>query len=188
MSTSTLTKPTRSQVEAFVRSFVQKQWAAAWSANGHTAANGLAATKTAPNVVVNISARHCHVTQPTSRFSSRERGTASPRCARLYQNTNFAANETVAVVGPRQRMIPSVRTSARAASSPRCGTRLHGCDQSGDRSAGAALGRHRGHAGLPLDRAEGEPCPRSGSDPGRAPRSHGPAQTKSITGSSTSIE
>src|SRR3954462_9908674 len=28
---------------------------------------------------------------------------------RLYQSTDFAANETVAVVGPRQRMIPGVR-------------------------------------------------------------------------------
>ena len=28
---------------------------------------------------------------------------------RLYQDTDFAANETVAVVGPRQRMIPGVR-------------------------------------------------------------------------------
>ncbi len=28
---------------------------------------------------------------------------------RLYQATDFAANETVAVVGPRQRMIPGVR-------------------------------------------------------------------------------
>ena len=28
---------------------------------------------------------------------------------RLYQDTDFAANETVAVVGPRQRMIPEVR-------------------------------------------------------------------------------
>src|SRR6185437_4331494 len=28
---------------------------------------------------------------------------------KLYQSTDFAANETVAVVGPRQRMIPSVR-------------------------------------------------------------------------------
>ncbi len=31
------------------------------------------------------------------------------RCRRLYQDTDFAANETVAVVGPRQRMIPGVR-------------------------------------------------------------------------------
>ncbi len=28
---------------------------------------------------------------------------------RLYQDTDFASNETIAVVGPRQRMIPGVR-------------------------------------------------------------------------------
>jgi len=100
---STLTAPTRDHVEMIVRSIIQKQMA-----NG-LGSNGRVALRTAqPEVVVNISARHCHLTKgdvdilfgPGYQLTSMKR---------LYQDTDFAANETVAVVGPRQRMIPGVR-------------------------------------------------------------------------------
>jgi propanediol utilization protein len=67
-----------------------------------------ATTDWRPNVVVNISARHCHLTQEHVEilFGS---GARLTEMRRLYQDTDFASNETVAVVGPRQRMIPSVR-------------------------------------------------------------------------------
>ena len=43
------------------------------------------------------------------RTSCSARAISSRAMKRLYQATDFAANETVAVVGPRQRMIPGVR-------------------------------------------------------------------------------
>ena len=59
-------------------------------------------------MVVNISARHCHLTQADVDVLFGQ-GYQLTAMKRLYQDTDFAANETVAVVGPRQRMIPGVR-------------------------------------------------------------------------------
>jgi putative phosphotransacetylase len=98
---STLTAPSRDIVEAMVRSILARQMAA-------TATNGRAATATVPKVVVNISARHCHLAQGDVDVLFGAGYQLSP-LKRLYQDTDFAANETVAVVGPRQRMIPGVR-------------------------------------------------------------------------------
>lgn len=91
----TTTAPTRDQIEHLVRSVLAAQL------NG-----GLAPA--APNVVVNISARHCHLTTEhvEQLFGP---GAKLTEMKRLYQATDFASNETVAVVGPRQRMIPGVR-------------------------------------------------------------------------------
>lgn len=61
-----------------------------------------------PNVVVNISARHCHLTQEDVNILFGP-GYQLTEMKRLFQATDFAANESVAVVGPRQRMIPNVR-------------------------------------------------------------------------------
>jgi putative phosphotransacetylase len=67
------------------------------------------ATNGKPNpLVVNISARHVHLTQehvevlfgPGSRLEEDRP---------LYQDGYYAAKQTVAVVGPRRRMIPNVR-------------------------------------------------------------------------------
>ena len=90
----------RPQVERLVRSILQRQ----------AGANGSAppGSEHRPNLVVNISARHAHLTQgdvdilfgPGYQLSAMKR---------LYQDTDFAANETIAVVGPRQRMIPGIR-------------------------------------------------------------------------------
>jgi propanediol utilization protein len=94
---------TRDHVESLVRSILLQQIGAMPVANGHVAT---AAYK--PNVIVNISARHCHLTQNDVDvlFGT---GYQLTSMRRLYQDTDFAANETVAVVGPRQRMIPGVR-------------------------------------------------------------------------------
>jgi putative phosphotransacetylase len=102
MSTLTAT-PTRDQVERMVRAVLEKQ-----GSDGKPAATNGAAAPYRPNLVVNISARHCHLTQADvdALFGP---GHALTAMRRLYQDTDFAANETVAVVGPRQRMIPGVR-------------------------------------------------------------------------------
>jgi putative phosphotransacetylase len=103
MSTSTLVGVNRDQVEALVRSILLKQMQQGLSPNGRT--NGHAYE---PKMVVNISARHCHLTQADVDVLFGP-GYQLTVMRRLYQDTDFAANETVAVVGPRQRMIPGVR-------------------------------------------------------------------------------
>jgi putative phosphotransacetylase len=105
---STTVTPTRDQVESLVRSIIQKQLSGSATTNGHAASNGRAAASAPPQVVVNISARHCHLTQAHVDVLFGQGYQLTP-LKRLYQDTDFAANETVAVVGPRQRMIPGVR-------------------------------------------------------------------------------
>src|SRR5688572_14982499 len=58
-------------------------------------------------LVVNISARHVHLTDGhvQTLFG---KPALSPQKA-LYQDGFYAAEETVAIVGPRRRMIPNVR-------------------------------------------------------------------------------
>ena len=100
---STLTTPSRADVESLVRAALRRQL-------GGTPADGNAegAEPFKPHVVANISARHCHLTQADVDVLFGE-GYQLSAMKMLYQATDFASNETVAVVGPRQRMIPGVR-------------------------------------------------------------------------------
>ncbi len=61
-----------------------------------------------PNLVVSISARHVHLTDEhvETLFGAGQKLTVMKD---LYQDGFFAAEETVMVVGPRRRMLPSVR-------------------------------------------------------------------------------
>ena len=59
-------------------------------------------------LVVNISARHVHLTQLHVETLFGVGSSLTPE-KDLYQDGYFAAKETVAVVGPRRRMIPNVR-------------------------------------------------------------------------------
>jgi putative phosphotransacetylase len=59
-------------------------------------------------LVVNISARHVHLTQEHVEILFGPGAKLTPE-KDLYQDGYFAAKETVAVVGPRRRMLPSVR-------------------------------------------------------------------------------
>jgi putative phosphotransacetylase len=99
---STLAAPDRSQIERMVRSILEKQL----GANGASKPPTLSGHK--PNLVVNISARHAHLTQADVDVLFGQ-GYQLTQMKRLYQDTDFASNETIAVVGPRQRMIPGVR-------------------------------------------------------------------------------
>lgn len=92
----------RAQVEALVRKALRAQLGMG------TSAQSAAPDGYRPHLVVNISARHCHLTQEHVEvlFGA---GYKLTELKRLYQATDFASNETVAVVGPRQRMIPGVR-------------------------------------------------------------------------------
>jgi propanediol utilization protein len=74
--------------------------------NGAAVANGKAAA--VPKLVVNISARHCHVTQEDLErlFGKGHRLTPMKP---LYQDGFFAAEEAVTIIGPRHRVIPNLR-------------------------------------------------------------------------------
>lgn len=62
-----------------------------------------------PNpLVVNISARHCHLTEEHVEILF-GKGARLEAQKPLYQEGYFAAKQTVAVVGPRRRMLPDVR-------------------------------------------------------------------------------
>ncbi len=66
-------------------------------------------TSGAPSpLVVSISARHVHLTDEDveTLFG---KGKTLTKMKDLYQDGFFAANETVMVIGPRKRMLPSVR-------------------------------------------------------------------------------
>src|ERR1700692_389859 len=61
-----------------------------------------------PNLVVSISARHCHLTDQDVETLFGPGRTLTPM-KDLYQDGFYAAEETVMVVGPRRRMLPAVR-------------------------------------------------------------------------------
>lgn len=59
-------------------------------------------------LVVNISARHCHLTDEHIEILFGKGHQLTPT-KWLYQDGYYAAEETVAIVGPRRRMLPEVR-------------------------------------------------------------------------------
>lgn len=90
--------PSRALVEQLVRQAVYARMGKAAPRTG-----------TPPNaLVVNVSARHCHVTQEAleALFGKEARLTVHRE---LYQKGHFAANETVTIIGPRSRMISNLR-------------------------------------------------------------------------------
>src|SRR5882724_11620228 len=63
----------------------------------------------APNpLVVNVSARHCHVTQEAVELLFGKGHHLTPHKA-LYQDGQFAAQESVTLIGPRSRVISNLR-------------------------------------------------------------------------------
>jgi putative phosphotransacetylase len=61
-----------------------------------------------PKLVVNVSARHCHVTQEDLERLFGKGHQLKPM-KWLYQDGFFAAEEAVTIIGPRQRMITGLR-------------------------------------------------------------------------------
>ena len=89
----------RLAVERLVRSALER----------YLATNGLANGKLAkPRLVVNVSARHCHVTQRDLERLFGEGHQLTPY-KWLYQDGFFAAEETVTLIGPRHRLIQNLR-------------------------------------------------------------------------------
>ena len=97
MSTTTQ-RINRSDVESLVRRILTEKLAGtASTADGK------------PNpLVVNISARHVHLTEEHVETLFGPGRTLTPM-KDLYQDGYYAAEETVAIVGPKRRMLPNVR-------------------------------------------------------------------------------
>jgi propanediol utilization protein len=96
MSTATLD---RSLIERLVHDALLSR------SNGH-GANGKGVAR--PKLVVNVSARHCHVTQEDLERLFGKGHQLTP-AKMLYQEGFFAAEETVTMIGPRHRIIPNLR-------------------------------------------------------------------------------
>jgi putative phosphotransacetylase len=90
----------RAVIESIVRQIVQAQ-------SGVTKAPP-AVDSSKPNLVVSISARHCHLTDEHVEVLFGPGAKLTPEKP-LYQDGFYAAEQTVMVVGPRRRMLPTVR-------------------------------------------------------------------------------
>jgi propanediol utilization protein len=97
---ATLASIDRSTIERIVRQIVLQQ-PVEMPAAGGTAASP-------PNLVISISARHVHLSDEHVEILFGAGHTLTPMKP-LYQDGFFAAEETVMVVGPRRRMLPTVR-------------------------------------------------------------------------------
>ena len=95
----------RTIVESIVRQIVQAQTK---RPNGHPVSRGADETSSKPNLVVSISARHCHLTDEHVEILFGPGAKLIPEKP-LYQDGFYAAEQTVMVVGPRRRMLPTVR-------------------------------------------------------------------------------
>lgn len=102
---ATPTSPSRQQIEQAVRQVLRKQLAEAGS---QRAAVGESANEGPNPLVVNVSARHVHVTQEHLELLFGP-GSQLTKLRGLYQSGEFASEQQVNVFGPRNRMIPTVR-------------------------------------------------------------------------------
>lgn len=100
------TSLSRMEIEQLVRGALTSQQAVGNNA-GSSCNSGCAAEKPNP-LVVNISARHIHLTDEHVETLFGKGATLTPS-KDLYQDGFYAAEETVAIVGPRRRVIPNVR-------------------------------------------------------------------------------
>lgn len=89
----------RDEIEQVVRSVLSKHMGAPTATRGPTDRNPL---------VVNISARHVHLTEEHVEILFGKGAQLEPE-KWLYQEGFYAAKQTVAVLGPRRRMLPEVR-------------------------------------------------------------------------------
>jgi putative phosphotransacetylase len=93
---SSITAPSRPVIEALVRSTLAKQLGQDLPAGN------------APTLVVNSSARHMHIS-PENLETLFGKGAKLTVHKMLYQEGQFASEQTVTLIGPRRRVIPSMR-------------------------------------------------------------------------------
>lgn len=103
------TKLNRSDVETLVREVLLQKLKGATPPPARERHARSAGTGGAPNpLVVNVSARHMHVT-PSDLETLFGPGSKLTKLKDLYQEGEFASEQLVTLVGPRQRIIPNVR-------------------------------------------------------------------------------
>jgi propanediol utilization protein len=90
-----------SQIEVLIREIVRQQL-------GNDVRRTPPSAAAEPNLVVSISARHCHLSNEAVEILFGKGHTLTPM-RELYQDGFYAAEETVMVVGPRRKVLPSVR-------------------------------------------------------------------------------
>jgi len=97
----------RQQVEQLVRQVLRSRWGD-FGTRGRDESHP-PSTDGGPNpLVVNVSARHVHVT-PEALEQLFGPGSELTKLKDLYQDGEFASEQTVNILGPRNRMIPNVR-------------------------------------------------------------------------------
>jgi putative phosphotransacetylase len=111
MVAATTTKLNRSEVEHLVREVLRQRLAGEITPPPSRPRGTTARAKPAgpPNpLVVNVSARHMHV-KPSDLEVLFGPGAKLTKLKDLYQQGEFASEQLVTIVGPRQRIIPNVR-------------------------------------------------------------------------------
>jgi propanediol utilization protein len=105
---ATAQKLSRSEVESLVREVLRQKLAG--GPGGSSDRNYVDRRPGGPPhpLVVNVSARHMHVTQEHLEILF-GRGSKLTKMKDLYQKGEFASEQQVTIVGPRQRIIPNVR-------------------------------------------------------------------------------
>lgn len=102
----------RSEVESLVRQVLKEKLAGRIQpprSEGGIYRDARAGIGTPPHpLVVNVSARHMHVTDADLQILFGP-GSKLTKLKDLYQAGEFASEQTVTIVGPRQRIIPNVR-------------------------------------------------------------------------------
>jgi putative phosphotransacetylase len=99
----------RSQVESLVREALSQRLASPAARGSVVRTFAPGQSRASPNpLVVNVSARHMHVT-PADLETLFGRGATLTKHRDLYQQGEFASEQLVTVVGPRQRIIPNLR-------------------------------------------------------------------------------
>ena len=98
----------RAQIEQLVRQSLARHVGQAKS-SGHSHAGHAGAARQGPNpLVVNISARHCHLSQKSVETLFGKGHQLTPK-KWLYQEGQYAAEESVTLIGPRSRVISNLR-------------------------------------------------------------------------------
>jgi putative phosphotransacetylase len=108
MVTETPSKLKRGDVESLVREVLLQRLRGGPAARERHVEAGVRPGGPPNPLVVNVSARHMHVTQADleTLFGA---GSKLTKLKDLYQEGEFASEQLVTLVGPRQRIIPNVR-------------------------------------------------------------------------------
>jgi propanediol utilization protein len=108
MVAETPSKLKRSEVEPLVREVLLQRLRGGPAARERHAEAGIRPGGQPNPLVVNVSARHMHVT-PADLETLFGAGAKLTKLKDLYQEGEFASEQLVTLVGPRQRIIPNVR-------------------------------------------------------------------------------